>query len=816
LPIVKEEFAEVVFPLPLQKAFTYIIPAELRHSVQIGSRVIAPFGVRRLTGFIVRTKEESQLDEHKEIQDVLDLEPIFSDEILDLAKWISGYYLCSLGEALRATLPAALTKSSRKFVESVTEEAARLANQIEARSPRQAQILRYLDKSGSISVESLKRRIGAKNLLSSLNQLQASGAVRVEQVLSRAGGRPKCEKYIQLATNGQELEDEINRLECSAPRQAACLQYLRNKDTRRLRDVLKDCDAPLTSIRSLERKGLVSVFEKEIPRDYYQNSPAGIPQKVQLNPEQSAAVSEIKRALDVDRFLAFLLFGITGSGKTQVYIEAIYHVLEKGRDAIVLVPEISLTPQTVRRFRAHFKDQVAVLHSAMSDGERFDSWRRLKSGAAKVAIGPRSAIFAPLRDVGLIVVDEEHESAYKQADVPRYNARDVAIVRAKRTKAAVVLGSATPSAESYYNAQVGKHHLLLPEVHILDLRKEKRLSGKKGEPIFSRMLAKKIEDKLAKKEQIILLLNRRGFSSFIRCKECGYVANCDNCQITLTYHLSGRRLRCHYCGYTRPSPSVCPECSGPDILFRGPGTQKVEATIQETFANARVVRMDLDTTGRKQAHDRILREFGAHKYDILLGTQMVAKGLDFERVTLVGVINADTALLLPDFRSSERTFQLLTQVAGRAGRKGLPGEVIIQTYWPESFCLICAKDHDFVRFYEGEIADRRDLIYPPFGRIISILFRGENENRVIEAAHNYAEVAKSLAGSFWILGPVPSPITKIQKKYRWQILLKGDKERDPSGKVLRQVVAKADRLYKEDFKARGVRVAVDVDPVSLI
>ncbi|MCG8604757.1 primosomal protein N', partial [bacterium] len=619
----------------------------------------------------------------------------------------------------------------------------------------------------------------------------------------------------------------MNELEKAAPRQAICLRYLQNQDNRRLRDVLKDCSAPLTSIRSLERKGLVRVFEKEIPRDYYQDSPADIPKRVQLNPEQSAAVHEIRMALDKHCFHAFLLFGVTGSGKTQVYIEAIHHVLEKGRDAIVLVPEISLTPQTVRRFRAHFKDQVAVLHSAMSEGERFDSWQRLKSGAAKVAIGPRSAIFAPLNDVGLIVVDEEHESAYKQAEVPRYHARDVALVRAQRSKAAVVLGSATPSAESYYNAQTGKHRLLkltrriddvpLPEVNILDLRKEKRLSGKKEEPIFSRMLAKKIHEKLAQKEQIILLLNRRGFSSFVRCKECGYVANCDNCQITLTYHLSGRRLRCHYCGYTRRAPSVCPHCFGPDVLFRGPGTQKVEDQIRETFPNARVVRMDLDTTGRKQAHDRILRDFGSQKYDILLGTQMVAKGLDFERVTLVGVINADTALLLPDFRSSERTFQLLTQVAGRAGRKGLPGEVIIQTYWPESFCLICAKDHDFVRFYEGEIADRNDLIYPPFGRIISILFRGENENRVIEAAHNYKEVTKkSLADSFWILGPVPSPITKIQKKYRWQILLKGDKERDPSGRLLRQAVAKADRLYKEEFKTHGVQVAADVDPVSLI
>ncbi|MFQ5769525.1 MAG: primosomal protein N', partial [bacterium] len=633
---------------------------------------------------------------------------------------------------------------------------------------------------------------------------------------------------VKLKLSKHDLLNEIENFNKNAVRQIKCLEYLLEKDhALLLKTLLQKSGASLSTVKSLQKKNLVEIEEREVLRDFYRYIPQEPPEKLQLNNEQQNALKQISQAIREHKFKSFLLFGVTGSGKTQVYIEAIYEVLANGKDAIVLVPEISLTPQTVQRFRSHFKEKVAVLHSAMSKGERFDSWRQLKEGKAKVAIGPRSAVFAPLKNIGLIVVDEEHESSYKQSDsVPRYHARDVAVVRAQNADAVVILGSATPSAESYYNAMTDKYHLLqlkrriddvsLPQVHILDMAKEKRLSGSKKEPIFSRLLSQKIEEKLSKNEQIILLLNRRGFSSFIKCKECGYIENCENCNITLTYHLKGHRLRCHYCGYSKKAPDICPECSSVDILFRGLGTQQVEEAIREKFADARVVRMDLDTTGRKWAHDKILQDFGQGKYNILLGTQMVAKGLDFHRVTRVGAINADVGLLLPDFRSSERTFQLLTQVAGRAGRKNLPGEVIIQTYSPDSFCLLCAKDHDFLKFFHGEIFERRELLYPPFGRIACIQFRGPKEARVMQTAQKYAGVMNSLRGAFQVLGPTPSPISKIQNKYRWQVLLKSDKNKDAAGKYMRQAIQQAESMHKDEYKIHGVHIAVDVDPVSLI
>ncbi|MFQ5824012.1 MAG: primosomal protein N' [bacterium] len=822
---------EIVFPLPVNQVFTYHVPVDLRDVAQIGCRVIAPLGARRLTGFIIEFKEDSNLKELKDLYDILDSEPLVSNEIIQLAKWISEYYICSLGEALKSSIPSTFLMASKKYVAPLVDQVEEIAGKIAASAPRQAQILRYLAKSGKISIDFLKKKIGAKSLVSSINQLEMNGWVHVEQVLAKSKAKPKFQKFVRLISevfNKDEINQKKILLDSLAPKQAQCLIYLQEKNREVSQaEIMRHTGVSSSSLKSLAKNNLVEIFEKEILRDYYHSNSYVSPKPVILNAEQQQALNPVLNVIQKEFFETFLLYGVTGSGKTQIYIEAIYKVLEKGKDAIVLVPEISLTPQTVQRFRAHFKEKVAVLHSAMSEGERFDSWRRLKEGTAKVAVGPRSALFAPLQNIGLIVVDEEHEATYKQSDsAPRYHARDVAVIRAKFSNAVVILGSATPSAESYFNAQIGKYRLLelsrrvddvpLPEVSLLDLLKEKRMSGKKTEPIFSRILSQKIEEKLKKKEQIILLLNRRGFSSFIKCKECGHIENCENCNITLTYHLHGHRLRCHYCGFYKQAPKVCPKCLGSDILFRGLGTQKVEEAIKKQFPEVRVVRMDLDTTSRKWAHDRILQDFEQGKYDILLGTQMVAKGLDFHRVTLVGVINADVGLLIPDFRSSERTFQLLTQVAGRAGRKDLPGEVIIQTYSPKSTCLLCAQKHDFKRFFHTEISERRELHYPPFGRINSILFRGKDEKKVMKAAQNYANVIKSLQGPFNLLGPAPSPIVKIQNQYRWQIILKGDKKRDPSGKSMRQAIREAEVLYKNVYKGRGVKIAIDVDPVSLI
>ncbi len=826
-------FADVVFPQTIDRAFTYRLPPELAPLAKIGSRVLAPFGKRRLTGFIVERKERTDLPESelRDIQDVLDSQPLFSEELYRLALWISDYYLSPLGDALRAALPAILFQRSKQYVELAAQHVSSLGWMLKNAAPRQAQIVRYLAKSGRLPVTQLMKRIGARNLMSSINELQAQGFVHLQHLLPKSKTQARLVKCVRLNPAISDTDDWNSKIDGKrklTARQIRCLQFLKETAAEiSQKDLLFISGIGLSTLKSLQKRSLVEFYEKEAPRDYYQHAEIFEPPKITLNEEQQAAFARIAAAIEQNQFTPFLLHGVTGSGKTQVYIEAIYAILEKGKDAIVLVPEISLTPQTVQRFRSHFKEKVAVLHSAMSPEERYDSWRRLKSGEARVAIGPRSAIFAPVRKLGLIVVDEEQEDSYKQAEPnPRYHGRDVAVMRAKLNNAVVILGSATPSAESYYNAKIGKYQLLelrrrvddvpMPKVEIIELQKEQRLSGKKEMPVFSRLLVQEIEKRLAHHQQVILLLNRRGFSNFIKCKECGFIENCKNCQISLTYHLRGRRLRCHYCGYSKKAPEVCPECGGVDILFRGLGTQQVEEEIKLRFPEARAVRMDLDTTGRKWAHDRILQDFERGKYDILLGTQMIAKGLDFQKVTLVGVINADIGLFLPDFRASERAFQLLTQVAGRAGRKDLPGEVIIQTYSPFHFCLVCAKTHDFVKFFNKEIEDRRELLYPPFGRIISILFKGKDEKKVMESAENFAQVLKSQKGPFEVLGPTPSPLVKIQNKYRWHILIKESKRRDPAGKVIRQAVRDAEKKFRAEFQTRGIQLSVDVDPVSLL
>jgi primosomal protein N' (replication factor Y) len=462
----------------------------------------------------------------------------------------------------------------------------------------------------------------------------------------------------------------------------------------------------------------------------------------------------------------------------------------------------------------------------MSPGERFDAWRKLKAGTYRIVVGARSAIFAPIHPIGLIIVDEEHETSYKQFETaPLYHARDVAIVRARMNNAVTLLGSATPAVESYYNALNQKYQLLslshriddlpMPSVTIVDLMREHRVYGFENTQVFSMLLKKKIGEKLERGEQIILLQNRRGFAPTIRCHECGYIEMCENCNITLTYHKQGLNLRCHYCGFAKSMVTQCPECGKQQIIYKGVGTQKVEEELARLFPAARVVRMDLDTTSGKLAHDRIIVDFGAGKYDILLGTQMVAKGLDFHRVTLVGVISADTGLFLPDFRASERTFQLLTQVAGRAGRKGAQGEVVIQTYSPDHICLLFAQHHDFLGFYNFEEKSRQELNYPPYGRLVLTLFKGENDVEVAQAANHFKQSFSWLMAGLEILGPAPAPVTRIQNQYRWHLVFKSSKATDPSGAILRHAVTMAAKNFRETFGDSKVKIVIDVDPLSM-
>jgi len=823
-------FAEVVFPFAVDHPFTYHIPDNFLEDVVPGVRVLVPFGPRKTTGFVVARKKHSTYKELKEIEEVLDPIPLFTDEVLSLAKWISEYYLCGWGEVLKAALPAGIHLNSQKVIRLTLENPDEVIENLQKRAPRQADILQILKQENPIRVNKLQNKLKAQSIYSSLKRLRDAGYVRQELELPRPKVTKKYETFVDFAEHltDEKITELINTLQETSPKQAKCLRILHSFHHQNFTraDLARMANISSSVIKILVDKNILTLRQEEIFRDYYASKKIEAPPDITLNEDQQKALDAITAKLDAKEFGTFLLYGVTGSGKTQVYIEAIYRVLEQGRTAIVLVPEIALTPQMVSRFRSHFGNRVAVFHSRMSPGERYDSWRRTWEGEHQIVIGPRSAIFAPLKNLGLVVVDEEHETSYKQTDLtPRYNARDVAIIRAHISKAVVVLGSATPSVESFFNAQIGKYTLLqlpkriddvpMPEITIVDMKREPKIIGRKDPIILSRLLRQKIEEKLAKGEQIILFQNRRGFATLLKCRDCGYTAKCENCDITLTYHLPGHLLKCHYCGYTTKAPDFCPQCGGTDIFFRGVGTQRIEEEIKTLFPGVSAIRMDLDTTKGKWAHDRILSDFASGKYQILLGTQMVAKGLDFPNVTLVGVISADSELLFPDFRSGERTFQILTQVAGRAGRKDKTGEVIIQTFSPDHYSLLFAKSHDYINFFKTEITDRKSLNYPPYSRLINMLFRGPKEESVIRVAEKVADFIQK-STNFKVLGPAPATLQKIQGNYRWQILFMSLKQTDAGGQQVKTAIRKALAAFKEKHRTQKVKITVDVDPVSIL
>ncbi|MBI3787415.1 MAG: primosomal protein N', partial [Ignavibacteriales bacterium] len=689
---------DIALPVPLEQTFTYVVSPELQPQVRLGCRALVPFGKKYLTGVIVGHPSQTTVSGLKPVKDILDAEPTFSEEMLKLSKWMSEYYFAPWGEVLRAATPQGYALESKKTVRLVAADIEPLLASIKKSAPKQYAILRILEKERELTVARLQKKAKSKSIHAVINEMLVRGWISVEEHIQQSKVRAKFESVVSLTSIGTTpLSDKK-----LPPKQATLLEEMLRRSQSDASPIsvdalLKQLRASLSSLKGLEKKGLVRITKREVIRADSYETDEPLP-NITLNKFQQEALDSISAALKLEKYKTFLLHGITGSGKTQVYIEAIRAVLAAGKTAIVLVPEISLTPQTVRRFKAHFGKDVAVMHSQMSIGERYDAWRQAHQQKIKIVIGPRSAIFAPLRNIGLIVVDEEHEASYKQFDAtPRYNARDVAIVRASYNNAVVVLGSATPSVESYYNALSGKYDTLelptrvdqakLPSIDIVDMAKERKrvyedlkeeVKAKQSQfpkrlppASVSKLLKDQIAERLGRKEGVILLQNRRGFSHVVECFECGYVEKCDNCEVTLTYHEAKKHLRCHYCGFVKRPPTVCPKCQGTEIRFHAFGTQQVQGELQEIFPKATVLRMDMDTTSRKGAHDRLLKQFGSGEADILLGTQMVAKGLDFPRVTLVGVISADTQMLLPDFRASERTFQLLTQVAGRAGRSNL-------------------------------------------------------------------------------------------------------------------------------------------------
>lgn len=854
-------YVNLAIPVALDKLFTYIVPREFHDAVKRGVRVLAPFGKRTVIGIIVDTSTTSQIASKKlkAIHDILDTEPILSEELLRLSTWMAEYYFAPLGEVLKAVLVRGATRAGKRIVKINTVDNDKMNKGFRPDS-RQSAIIRELSRRKSTSITQLQKNIGIKNLYASLNILAREGYVSIVEVLPTTRLKSKSEKIIDLDDKSKQLmqtkiqELSLQPISKKVQPQIAALKTLQsiNEKFIPVTQFLKQTGITLSTVQTLTRKGLISISTRDVIRstDDGHYEPSLGSQEITLNNNQQNAVQNIRTGIQSGSFQTFLLYGVTGSGKTQVYIEVIRDVLLRNKTAIVLVPEISLTPQAVHRFKHHFGEKVVAFHSRMSSGERYDAWRLACDGKYSIVIGPRSAIFAPLKNLGLIVVDEEQESSYKQFDqTPRYHARDVAIMRAYNNDAVVVLGSATPSFESYANAMNGKYTLLelpervdnakLPSVEIVDMtaeRKRKFSLAKQEQSVestnkpvvmkqrkfefspISDLLKDKIEDRLQKKEGIILLQNRRGYSTFIECPDCGNVEMCQNCHITLTYHATKMHLRCHYCGAVKAPPEICPKCKSADIKYQGFGTQRVEEELEKFFPAAKMIRMDLDTTTRKGSHSKILRKFAAGDVDILLGTQMVAKGLDFSRVTLVGVISADTQILLPDFRSTERTFQLLSQVAGRAGRSTLPGEVIIQTHQPHNSVLKHVITHEFKSFYDEEIQYRKELNYPPFSRLILIEFRGKIENDVMRAATIFTDLLKNRNSHFLILGPSSAVISKIRGLYRWHIILKDLKSKDPSGKMLHQVLTKTLENFQRSplRKRKAVKLVIDVDPVGMM
>ncbi len=861
-------FVDLAIPGGVDKLFTYSVPMELQHAVRRGIRVVAPFGKRTVIGFVIDTSLTSQacadrartVPHIKPIRDLLDAEPILTDDILELTRWISEYYFAPWGEVLKAVLVQGSARPANRVVSFSASDLTAALLQLR-QAPRQSGLLRHVAQSGPLTIQQLQKLTRSKSLYASLNDLVKRGFVRISEDELKEPATTKTEQIIEIDYESRrQWEERLNNPSYAvdrAPGQAAILRYLTGvvelPSVQTVTDLLRNSGGTISSFKALVRKGILTPATRDRTRTAeYELYPSALGSiEITLNEAQQQSFAAIQEALDGGSFRTFLLHGVTASGKTQIYIEAIRAVLEQGRTAIVLVPEISLTPQIVRRFKYHFKEEVAVIHSRMSIGERYDAWRAAWGGRCSVVIGPRSAVFAPLKRLGLIVVDEEHESSYKQFDqTPRYHARDVAIVRASAAGAVALLGSATPSLESYTNALAGKYTLLnlperidtaqLPPVEIVDMtverkkrleelraaRKERRKSGGSGteedrmpgSTAISALLREKVAERLAKHEGIILLQNRRGFASYVECPDCGYTEVCERCSISLTFHAAARHLRCHYCGFTKAAPAICPRCHSSGIRYLGVGTQRVEKELADLFPAARVLRMDLDTTSRKGSHDALLRAFSEGEADILLGTQMVAKGLDFSRVTLVGVISADTQMLLPDFRSSERTFQLLTQVAGRAGRSALQGEVVIQTAQPGHPSLRHVLTHDFVGFYNEEIAIRKELTYPPFSRLVLLEFRGKVESDVEQHASGFARLLAGYSSSFAVLGPAAAALSRIKNLYRWHIILKSAKETDPGGNRLRRVLHEAVHAYRSSphGKGRAVTMTIDIDPISMM
>ena len=809
------EFCEVALPVPLEATFTYRVAEDLAAPV-VGGRVVVPFREQRLCGVVTELHDREPQFTTRRIGQVLDSAPALSAELLELGRWIAQYYIAPIGEVFRTMLP--LSAEFRRIVGyRITEKgiaalhaAAIGGSSLRLQKEPQHQDLEYgalnrLSDGEIVREATLRSTCGAtKSVLQSM--LRKKWIAREDLSDVRDASRT-----IQIATL-KALDGKLN------PNQQTIVDHLSQQEGHKASlTSLRELAVPRTTLQTLVRRGFVELSEE----------PAGFrvsglkPRKLEFlfTPAQKAALEAINSAVDERKFLPMLLHGVTGSGKTAVYLSAMQTMLAKGRSAILLVPEIGLTPAVAADLHQIFADEVAILHSGLSDDERAEQWRRIRNGESHIVVGTRSAIFAPVRDLSLIVVDEEHDHSYKQEEMPRYHARDVAVMRAKMAHAAVVLGSATPSLETYHNAVQGKYRLLelperisqrpLPEVEVLDMRSE--FERTKKEEVLSRTLVAEIGERLSRQEQVMVLLNRRGYSAFVLCRECGESVQCNNCAIAMTYHKREHRLVCHYCGFMRAAPRTCPKCGSEYVQYLGTGSEKLEHLLHGLFPQARIARLDRDTVRGRDDFERMLTALHAGEIDLLVGTQMIAKGHDVANVTLVGVVGSDAALSFPDFRAAERTFQLLTQVAGRAGRGTTPGKVVLQTFFPDHYAIQYAAAHDYHGFYEKEIRFRSWMHYPPFNAVSNVLVRSQK----LEEALAWSGIlgkwfeASRLEG-VRVMGPAAAAIVRLKTEYRYHFLLKSA-SRERMNSALRAMLEHA-----ATEKIPRTNLVVDVDAISLI
>lgn len=800
--------AKVIVDIPSKSVdftFDYIIPIRLQSMIQIGMRVIVPFGPRTIQGYVMKITDQPDsnigIKKLKEIKEIQDIKPELTEELIQFTEWYNNYFVTKRISMLEVMLPSAIKAKYTKVFS------------IEDTNALPETLAGKFDSSGHYAFKAAQQNDDLTQIAPLLKQGIVSEVTLLSQNVNKKKQRAIC------VVEGFNYDSVLNSLEKSK-KQYELYAFLLDEQHRIV--LLKDIEAmgySKSSVDTLIRKGFVEKYDAVVERDPFETRVFEQDVKQHLTSDQQRAFEAISEKIHAHEQCTYLLHGVTGSGKTEVYLQTIEEVLNLNRQAMMLVPEIALTPQMVLRFKRRFGDEVAVLHSGLSKGERYDEWQKIRDGKARVSVGARSSVFAPFKNLGMIIIDEEHESSYKQEDYPRYHARDIAQWRSEYHQCPLILGSATPSLESFARAEKGVYELLslpnrvnqqaLPEVEIVDMREELN-SGNRS--MFSNQLRDAIQQRLDNQEQIVLFLNRRGYASFMLCRDCGHVPQCPNCDISLTYHKSTDQLKCHYCGHQEVPPNQCPNCESEHIRQMGTGTQRVEELLQEAFQEARIIRMDVDTTSRKGAHEKLLNDFGSGKGDILLGTQMIAKGLDFPNITLVGVLNADTMLNLPDFRASERTYQLLTQVAGRAGRHEKEGQVLIQTYSPDHYAIKDVQENDYTAFFQKEMNYRKIGKYPPYFFLINFTIAHKEMKKVMEASkHIHKILLQHLTDKALVLGPSPAALSRINNEYRFQILVKY--KREPA---LHEALKYLDDYYHDQYLKEKLSLKIDIAPQMMM